>query len=161
MVQVQHCEVLCNAITALIAPELYDCGLKAINLIKEGREMKSTHEHQQLWPSVFSGSQVIVNHVTPPHRDSGGGEMHYDLLVSAGTHKEAELRLPELGLHLKYSPGVVVALCGKVFLHEVQDWLGGERVCVAHYMKDFVHERLGVPRPALPREDDYLSLIGK
>ena len=48
-----------------------------------------------------------------------------------------------------------MALCGKVFLHEVQDWMGGERVCVAHYMKDFVHERLGVPRPALPREDDY------
>ena len=59
--------------------------------------------------------------------------MHYDLLVSAGTHKEAELHLPELGLHLKYNPGVVVVLCGKVFLHEVQDWLGGERVCVAHY----------------------------
>ena len=54
-----------------------------------------------------------------------------------------------------------MVLCGKVFLHEVQDWLGGERVCVAHYMKDFVHERLGVPRPALPTEDDYLSLIGK
>jgi hypothetical protein len=29
--------------------------------------------------------------------------------------------------------------------------LGGERVCVAHYMKDFVHEHLGVPRSALPK----------
>ena len=71
--------------------------------------------------------------------------------MSAGTHKEAELGLPELGLHLKYSPGDVMALCGKV-LHEVQDWLGGERVCVTYYMKDFVHEYLSVPHPALPRE---------
>jgi len=30
MDQVKHSEVLCNAIMALISPELYDSGLKAI-----------------------------------------------------------------------------------------------------------------------------------
>src|SRR5882672_253709 len=88
MDQVQHSEVLCNAIMALISRELYNSGLNAIELIKQGREMAKRHPHQQLWPSIFSGSQVIVNRVTPPHRDSGGCPMHYDLLVSAGTpHK--------------------------------------------------------------------------
>jgi len=67
MDQVQHSEVLCNAIMALISRELYDSGLKAIELIKQGREMDKRHPHQQLWPSIFSGSQVIVNWVTPPH----------------------------------------------------------------------------------------------
>jgi len=37
---------------------------------------------------------------------------------------------------------------------------GGERVCVSHYMKDNVHERLEVIRPNWPREEDYLSLVG-
>jgi len=161
MDQVQHSEGLCNSIMALISPELYDSGLKAIELIKQGREMAKRHPHQQLWPSIFSGSQVIVNWVTPPHRDSGGCPMHYDLLVSAGTHTQAKLDVQEFGVHLSYRPGDVVALCGKVFLHEVEDWSGGERVCVSHYMKDNVHERLEVHRPNWPREEDYLSLVGK
>jgi len=33
------------------------------------------------------------------------------------------------------------------FLHEVGDWLGGEKVCVSHYMKDNVHERLEIHCP--------------
>jgi len=136
MDQVQHPEVLCNAIMALISPELYDSGLRAIELIKQGREMAKPHPHQQLWPSIFSGCQVIVNRVTPPHRDAGGCPTHYDLLVSAGTHTQAKLGVPELGVHLSYRPGDVVAVGGKVFLHEVGDWSGGERVCVSHYMKD-------------------------
>jgi len=54
-----------------------------------------------------------------------------------------------------------VAVCGKVFLHEVADWSGGERVCVSHYMKDNVHEHLEVCHPNWPREEDYLFLVGK
>lgn len=161
MKQVQHSEVLCNAITALISPGLYTCGLKAIESIKHGREVDNPHPHQQPWPSVFNGSQVIVNRLTPPHRDIGGGSTHYDLLVSAGSHKEAVLELRELGVRLVYRPGDVVALSGKVLLHEVGGWSGGERICVTHYMKDFVHERLGIPRPEWPKLDDYLSLVGK
>ena len=112
---------------AIISLELFDSGLKAIELIKQGREMAKPHPHQQLWPSIFSGSQVIVNRVTPPHQDSGGCPTHYNLLVSAGTHTQAKLSIPELGVHQSYRPGDVVAVCGKGFLHEVGDWSGGER----------------------------------
>ena len=87
--------------------------------------------------------------------------MDYDLLVSAGTHTQAKLSVPELGVHLSYRPGDVVAVCGKGFLHEVEDWSGGERVCMSHYMKDNVHEHLEVQCPNWPREGDYLSLVGK
>jgi len=41
----------------------------------------------------------------------------------------------------------VVAVCGKQFLHEVGDWLEGERVSVSHYMKDNVHEHLEIHCP--------------
>src|SRR5882724_13615878 len=107
---------------ALISPELYDCGLKAIALIKQGREMAKPHPHQQTWPPIFSGSQVIVNWVTPPHWDSGGCPTHYDLLVSAGTNTKAELSVPELGVHLSYRPRDVVALC------QILDWGQGTGV---------------------------------
>src|SRR5882672_1976138 len=36
----------------------------------------------------------------------------------------------------------------KGFLHDIRDWLGGERVCVSHYMKDNVHEHLEIHCPA-------------
>ena len=56
--------------------------------------------------------------------------------MSAGTDTQAKFSVPELGVHLSYRPGDVVAVCGKGFLHEVGDWSGGERVCMSHYMKD-------------------------
>ena len=57
--------------------------------------------------------------------------------------------------------GDVVALPGKLLMHEVGEWSGGERIYVSHYMKDNVHEHLKVPQPNWPRQDDYLSLVGK
>ena len=54
-----------------------------------------------------------------------------------------------------------MALPGKLFMHEVGEWSGGERICVSHYMKDNVHECLKVSQPNWPRQDDYLSLVGK
>ena len=46
-------------------------------------------------------------------------------------------------------------------MSEVGDWLGGERVCVSHYMKDNVHEHLEIRHPHWPREDDKdLYLVG-
>jgi len=61
------------------------------------------------------------------------------------------LVLLELGVHLSYRPGDVVALSGKLFMHEVGELSGGVRICVSHYMKDNVHEHLEVNRPNWPR----------
>jgi len=162
---VQNGEKLCNAITALIAPMQFDSGLEAIRLIQEGCQTQQKGWSQvQQWPSVFNGSQLIVNRTTPAHRDGGGCPTYYDLLVSAGNHQRAILSLPELGIGLSYLPGDVVALSGKVLLHQVDGWSGlssGERVCITHYMKDRVHERLLVRRPAWPELKDYLSLVRK
>jgi len=36
-------------------------------------------------------------------------------------------------------------LPGKLFMHEVGEWSGGERICVSHYIEDNVHEHLKVP----------------
>jgi len=80
--------------------------------------------------------------------------------VSAGTHTKAEFSVPELGFICLIGLENVVAVGGKVFLHQVGDWSGGERVCMSHYMKDKVHKCLEVSHPNWPREEDYLSLVG-
>jgi hypothetical protein len=149
-------ERLCNCVAALVTPELYDLGLVAIGKVKDGVEMAANYKNVAFWPSLYTAMQVIVNRVTPPHRDDGGCPTHYDLLVSAGSHSDTTLDIKELGLSLQYSPGTLVSLCGRTFFHEVSQWTG-ERICIAHFMKDNVHERLRLVRPKWPERSDYLS----
>jgi len=114
---------------ALISPELYDSGLKAIELINRagnGQTTSSSSNYGHQSSVVPSDFQLGYS----PHRDSGGCPTHYDLLVSAGTHTKAELSVPELGVHLFIGLETVVAVCGKVFLHEVADCQEERGLCV-------------------------------
>ena len=153
-------ELLCNATTTLIHPELYNTGMAAVHQLQMGLILHSTHPNVNLWPSFFYGIQVIVNHDTP-HRDMVGSSTCYGFLLSSGTYKQSRLDLPELGTSLSYGPGTLVAVSGKVLLHGVKWWEGGERVCIAHFIKDAVHARLGLERPQWPRQQTYLQMLGK
>ena len=108
--------------------------------------------------SVWSGFSIIVNRMTLLHRDVGAEPMHYDLLVSGGTHQQCVLDVCELGSRLSYPPGTGVAIVGKVLRHGVKTWDGGERVCQTCFMKDAVHDRLGQSRPEWVYYDDYINL---
>jgi len=46
--------------------------------------------------------------------------MHYDLLVSAGTHTQAKLGVQNWGFICLIGLEMLWPLCGKVFLHEVE-----------------------------------------
>jgi hypothetical protein len=151
-------DTICNAITALIGPQQYDAGLAAIQLIKAGSHLDNTHPNLGRWTSVWSGSSIIVNRMTPFHRDVGAAPMHYDLLVSGGTHQQCLLDIQELGSRLSYPPGTGVAILGKVLRHGVKTWDGGERICQAHFMKDAVLDRLEQSRPEWVCYEDYIKL---
>jgi len=156
----QH-ELICNAITSVVAPQMYDAGMGATQGLCQGMHLANPADAFTTWSSVWSGISVIVNRKTPLHRDWGGAFPIYDLLVSGGTHTGCFLDIPDLGSRLRYLPGTAVAISGKVLRHGVKDWEGGERVCNAHFMKDAVHQRLGQPRPNWPRLDDYYALIDR
>ncbi|KAI6026061.1 hypothetical protein EDC04DRAFT_2606156 [Pisolithus marmoratus] len=50
------------------------------------------------------------------------------------------------------------SLLDLVFLHHsVPKWEKGERIALAHYMKDMVHSRFGVWRPAFTQQKDILG----
>ena len=150
--------IICNTLTSLVAPQLYDVGLAAIQLIKEGHSLHRTHQNVDLWTSVWSGFALIVNRKTPFHRDQGGAPPDYDLLISSGTHTSCVLEVCDLGLTANYVPGTAIAIAGKVLRHGVRTWDGGERICQAHFIKDAVHDRLGLPRPDWVLYDTYLDL---
>jgi hypothetical protein len=151
--------LVCNAITSIISPTLYAAGMSAICQVQHGSVLANHYPAVDHWMSPWSGCALIVNRITPMHRDWGAAASAYDLLVSAGTHTDCNLHLPDIGVKLNYLPGTVVGICGRVLRHEVADWLGGERICCAYFIKDAVHGRMGQERPSWPYLTDYLTLI--
>jgi len=109
--------------------------------------MAKPHPHQQLWPSIFSGCQVIVNRVTPPHRDAGGCPTHYDLLMSAGTHTKASLVFQNWGFICLIGLEMLWQWVERCCIHQVGDWSGERGSACPTTCQDKVHERLGVVRP--------------
>ena len=87
--------------------------------------------------------------------------MHYDLLVSGGTHESCVLDVHELGLKLAYLPSTAVAIVSQVLRHGVETWDGGEQICQARFMKDVIHDWLGLPRPDWVCHMDYINLTSK
>ena len=158
---IESTEYLCNAILALTHPALFDAGVHAMQQLELNVDIEhvQTHHHTALWPSVFSGIGVISNRVTPRHRDDNAWYTWYDLLASLGTHQEAQINIEELGASFSYRPGTVFLVCGKLLGHSVDKWEGGEQICMAHYMRDMLHERLQVHRPHWCRFPIYTRLF--
>jgi hypothetical protein len=156
---IHDAEAVINCISVLISPQLHDIGMSAISKVKDGQCLSNWNDNVKLWPCMFTGIEVIVNRVTSVHRDGQAAPPMYDLLVSAGTHTEAWLDLPDIRSRVLYDPCTVVALSGKVLRHGVKDWKGGERICFAHFIRDNVHNRLQLPRPDWVTIGTYVSLM--
>ena len=152
-------ENLLNCIGILICKDQFDIGSIAVRKLKNGQAVTNWHENVKLWPSFFSGIEVISNRTTPCHRDIGSAPPDYDFLVSAGNHTEAWFHLPDLMAKLLYKPGTVTAISGKVLRHAVYSWEGGERICIAHFTRDLIHNRLGLPRPNWVQIHKYLDMM--
>ena len=152
-----------NAITALTHKAMYTAGLNAKNKLSEPDKLHNVamHENVSLWPSIYTGIGVITNRVTPPHRDNGGCVQWYDLLASCSMHSKATLDVAEIQATFAYPPGTVIQICGKILTHQVDSWVGGERICIAHYMRNMVHEHLGIDQPMWSRRQFYLPLMNR
>ena len=148
-------ETLLNAIGMLICPEQYTIGNEAIHKLKTENILMNSHENVQLWPSFFSGIEVISNRKTPLHRDAQASPSVYDFLVSAGTYTQSWLDVPDVHAKIEYKPCTVVAITGKILRHGVASWEGGERICLAHFIRDNIHNRLQLPRPDWVSKEKY------
>ena len=67
--------------------------------------------------------------------------------------------MPDLMAQLLYKPGTVTAVSGKVLRHAVYSWKGGERICIAHFTRDLIHNRLGLPRPDWVKIHKYIDMM--
>ena len=114
-------ESLANAILSIVHPDLHQVGFEA----NQAYEASTESDKPRDWPSVYSGIDIIVNRLTPPHCDAGGTASSYDLLISLG-EGHADLHLTDLGAQLKYWPGTLAFLTGRFWSMLCLNGRGGE-----------------------------------
>lgn len=119
----------------IVHPELWTANIAATEKL-----VQQLPSLALLWPTFFTSMDLIVNQVTPPHLDSRGAVTFYDHLLSLGFGHQATLALEDLKAKFAYSPGTSVFLIGRMLIHSVPVWSGGESVVIAHYFKDDVHD---------------------
>ena len=147
-------EQLLDAVLRVVHPEMWSANSKATSLLLKNLDDPS------LWPTIYPAIDVISNRTTPRHNDVGGANNFYDNLLSFGQGHDAKLELDELHAKFAYQPGTSVLFSGKALFHGVSAWPESktvERMVMAHYSKDAIHDRLGVARPSLPTQSGWWS----
>jgi len=144
LTEIKPVEQLLDKLFSLISPDLHKAASKALDKVIWDADLpigsKTWRQEQMVdmartWPTAASGVSVIANRASPCHTDNKGQKDWYDMLLTAGRYKKCWFRLPDLDLRLKYLPGTVVALNGRILKHEVLKWKGGDRVCYAHWFR--------------------------
>jgi len=149
-VEMQESSALIGSILGVVHPELYAQGVEAMTVLSGEGARYVDNEDQLLralkvWTSPFSALSVITNQSTPAHRDTKGRNEWLDLVVALGEDDSVGIMtFPGLGLSVGYDPGTIIAIAGKVIRHAAE-FEGGERACIAYYMRNKVQERLGIP----------------
>lgn len=149
---------LCAGLLGVIHPQLSRAGWEAISKLRSDSSVVKDPEHLpaalQHWTSPFSGMNIISNRETILHRDVNSRNPWYDILATFGNYSQGRLELPGQGYRLEYNPGTLVALAGKVVRHGVPR-VNGDRVCIAYYMRNKVHESLGIRSPGWMNREVY------
>ncbi|KAI6111092.1 hypothetical protein F5141DRAFT_1214590 [Pisolithus sp. B1] len=152
--EISYAEEFWNSISGLVLPDPARVGKDVI--APKGDWVVTQPPSGTQWPSIYVGIDVIVNQETPPHLDKVSAPSLLDLLVSLGTH-DAQFHVWDLGSIFSYQPGTMIYLAGKLLHHSVPKWDKGERIALAHYMKDAVHNRFGLERPSFTQQKDLLG----
>src|ERR1700753_2319191 len=94
---------------------------------------------QSVDPSYWQGRAILFNSQTPPHRDTRNPPAEWTPLHAAGNFtKGGSLYIHDLKLRVRYLPGDLIFFRGRLLLHSVEPWDGGQRISAAY----FTHESM-------------------
>jgi hypothetical protein len=147
---------LSGALLRVTHPELFEMGIRCYKIIKNSpNEFVKPEEIHDLialldhWCTPFHSYSTIVNRQSPAHRDSKSRVPWQDILFSVGRYSGAVMKFPGLGLSFKYETGTGLIFSRRLIQHEVTPH-AGDRVCVAHYFRYRVQEKLCVEAAGWP-----------
>lgn len=149
-IKMQESAALIGAILSIIHPQLFHQGIEAFRVLATHgvdfvEDQVQLRQALNVWTSPFSALSVITNRGTPLHCDTKGRNEWFDFLVALGEDDSlGTMAFPGLGITVEYNPATMIAIAGKVVRHGAE-FKGGERACISYYMRNSVHDRLGIP----------------
>lgn len=82
---------------------------------------------------VYEGREILLNVRSGEHYDRQDPKRSWAGMVALGHHRGGYLVFPELGVRMRLEPGDIVFCRGRMLRHFVEDWEGGQRICLPHF----------------------------
>lgn len=134
-----------NMLYDAIDPTQFNALVELMNLVK--KEFSHVAALSKIDPLVMEGRAIMFNRMTPNHPDSLDPPRGWAFLAILGNFTEGKIYIRRLGLRMRYIPGDVVAIRGKILEHEVEAWVGGQRISIAHFTHQTLFEAFGKECP--------------
>ncbi|KAG2112326.1 uncharacterized protein F5147DRAFT_572755 [Suillus discolor] len=96
------------------------------------------------WASVFTTLAVMCNRCSPLHRNPLSQSQWFNGMTSVGNYGMGRMRMPNIGIEIVYNSSVMAAVSGRIVRHGM-DEVDGDRIAWIWYMRDDVHEFVGMP----------------
>lgn len=81
----------------------------------------------------LEGRELLFNRLSGPHLDSQDPHLAWAALFAAGAFTGGEIYFPQLNLTVRLSPGDAVWVRGRVVVHQILPWAGGQRISIPHF----------------------------
>jgi hypothetical protein len=129
-----------NAAVSFADPIHYEDAKETRRLVEKSHAF--TRVIGSIDPLVYEGREILLNVRSNIHFDRQDPKRSFAAMVALGYHKGGYLVLPELGLRIRLEPGDIVLIRGRMLRHFVEDWEGGQRICVPHFTHSSVWRML-------------------
>jgi hypothetical protein len=110
---------------------------------------------------VYEGHEVLLNVHSGDHYDRQDPKRAWAGMVALGYHRGGYLVLPQLGVRIRLEPGDIVFIRGRMLRHFVEDWEGGQRICIPHFTHSSIwrlmnmHDLVGLDE--IPEDEEVVD----
>lgn len=98
-------------------------------------------------PLLMEGREIMYNRQTPLHFDKQDPKKGWAALAVVGPFTGGSMRIPSVNGRLRYTHGDMILIRGRILAHEIEDFHGGQRICIAHFTHDALWKECKVTPP--------------
>jgi hypothetical protein len=98
-------------------------------------------------PLLQEGRAIVYNRRSGSHKDTKDPPKAWAFMLVVGEYEGGELILERLGKKIRYAPGDLIAIRGRVLEHEVAAWSGKCRISMVHFTHQALWTQLGMVVP--------------
>jgi len=120
-----------NAVLEYTDPTHYKEAIKVNEALS--REFPGFRALTVIDPLVYEGREIIFNRVSGLHMDGQDPPLSWAILAAFGNFTGGRVYIQSLNLFIRYEPGDVIAIRGRVLPHQIADDFIGQRITIPHF----------------------------